>query len=192
MKRLTRFGIAFLLAAALAGCSSAPSPVADSSAVIGEALPAPSVAPLPMSAGVSLPVNGSSAPRATAGAAGLVPVSFELGRKTFRRGDSITITEVLASSPHLAPGDRVIVRGTYVLASEERAILSISLTTSQQTGPTRVSPTQMMKVRQGEGDFEVSHQINHEGRLHLSLRPETGSAFGDVYFGTAAQMRGMR
>ncbi len=47
--------------------------------------------------------------------AGLVTAPFSTSHAQFAAGDAITITEVLASSPNLAPGDLVLVRGTYTL-----------------------------------------------------------------------------
>ena len=51
----------------------------------------------------------------TFGADEISMVPFELGPKHFRDGDLIVIEHVEASSPHLAVGDKVTVRGRYVL-----------------------------------------------------------------------------
>jgi hypothetical protein len=126
-------------------------------------------------------------------AADLAPVAFQLGKTNFKRGDSITITEVQATSPQFAPGDRVVVKGTYVLASAENATLALFLTTFGRSPSTRTSPTQVTKAREGRGEFELSCQVNDVGALHVSFYPAGGgSSFGEIYFGTAAQMRQMR
>ena len=53
--------------------------------------------------------------------AGLSSIPFVTSQAQFTGGDSITIQEVLASSPNLAPGDSVVVRGSYTLRSQAAA-----------------------------------------------------------------------
>jgi hypothetical protein len=117
-------------------------------------------------------------------------VPFELGPKQFREGDLIVIEQVLATSPHLAVGDKVTVRGRYVLKSEERARLCLYLTTSDGAGPEPDFPTQKTEVTKGSGSFELAEVLRHPGHLHLSFYQSPGGRrFGTVYFGTAQQVK---
>src|SRR4051812_22050088 len=86
--------------------------------------------------------------------AGLSSISFSTSQAEFTGGDSITIREVLATSPRLAPGDRIVVRGQYVLRSRDAAALGLSLSTSGPSGPTLVDPSSRMQITAGGGTFE--------------------------------------
>jgi hypothetical protein len=100
---------------------------------------------------------------------------------------------VLANSPNLAAGDRVVVRGQYLLASKERATLLLALTQPEGAGRESVSPAQMMKVERGTGAFELAYEVKHTGVLNLTLYGfADGKPFGGVYFGTKPQMDGIK
>ena len=62
------------------------------------------------------------------------PVPNTVSIKSFRGGDSITITEVQAASPDLKSGDKVIVRGHYILASQPKASLCLFATAVEGPG----------------------------------------------------------
>ncbi len=116
---------------------------------------------------------------------------FELGPKHFRDGDLIEIEEVRAASPLLAVGDKVTVRGRYVLNSEERARLCLYLTSAAAAAEPDF-PNQTAVVTKGSGSFGLAEVLRHPGHLHLSFyRMPDGKRFGTVYFGTAQQMKGI-
>ena len=116
------------------------------------------------------------------------PISFRITSQQFEPGDSITIKEVLASSPDLKVGDTVIVRGTYFLRSRDDASLGFFLTTKGPSAATKVSREQRALAGAGSGTFELKHIVPSEGRLHVSFYPRSGgSSFGGVYFGPAGK-----
>ena len=124
---------------------------------------------------------------------GLANIPFVLGPKKFKTGDSIVIEQVLANSPNLAAGDRVVVRGQYLLASKENATLLLVLTQTGGAVSENVSPTQMMKLERGTGSFELAYEVRHTGVLHLTYYGlADGKPFGGVYFGTRPQMDGIK
>src|SRR5262249_12595233 len=55
-------------------------------------------------------------------------VAFELGASYFADGDKITIEEVHGTAETFAPGNIYSIKGTYTLASHDRAILLASVT----------------------------------------------------------------
>jgi hypothetical protein len=117
------------------------------------------------------------------------PVSFALGLQKFADGDSIVIREVLASSPSMDVGDTVVVRGEYILQSQDRANLGLSLTQTESHEPTKVVPAGNTLVKNGHGGFELTCEVRQVGCLHITFSslPERKS-FGTVYFGTAEQL----
>ena len=116
-------------------------------------------------------------------------VAFVLGPKYFRTGDAITIEHVASTSPNLAVGDKVTVRGRYTLASEEKAQLCLYLTTAASVGPEPVSRTQKAEVGKGSATFELAETVKHPGHLHLSFYDGGGKRLATVYFGTEQQMK---
>ena len=124
---------------------------------------------------------------------GLANIPFVLGPKKFKAGDGIVIEQVLANSPNLAAGDRVVVRGQFLLASKENATLLLVLTQTEGAVNENVSPTQMMKLERGTGAFELAYEVKHTGVLHLTYYGlAEGKPFGGVYFGTKPQMDGIK
>lgn len=122
--------------------------------------------------------------------AALQSVAYVEGPRFFREGDSITIAELLASSPQFNVGDTVKVRGHYTLSSKPQARLSLFITATKNGGATPIAPQQTMKVLQGSGEFVLSETIREEGRLHLTFYdPDGGNPFGGFYFGTDQQMQ---
>ena len=95
----------------------------------------------------------------------LSTAAFALGPKHFRGDDAITIESVSATSPNLAVGDKVTVRGRYTLASEEKARLCLYLTTDNTVGAEAESPTQKTEVKKGSGTFELTETVRHPGHL---------------------------
>jgi hypothetical protein len=125
---------------------------------------------------------------------GLVEVPFSTSRVQFAVGDGITIRQVLASSPRMEPGDRVVARGDYRLGSRDSALLLFTLTQNAPGATERVAPTSRMTVNAGAGTFELEYTIQQPGSLHVSFYPaESGSVFGGIYFappGTASETGG--
>src|SRR5271168_455742 len=98
-------------------------------------------------------------------------VPYELGPQHFTDGDQIVIEQVVATSPELAVGDKVTVRGRYVLDSKEKAQLCLYVATSYAVGAEPVLPTQKMNIGKGSGSFELAEVVKHPGHLHLSFYP---------------------
>ena len=73
------------------------------------------------------------------------------GVQFFRPGDSITITEVKATSPDLKAGDKVIVKGHYTLASEPKASLCLFATATKGSGKSTNSSRTDNRHHQGTG-----------------------------------------
>ncbi len=144
---------------------------------------AQSIAPLPLS---SPPVVAKPAGESSA----VVAVEATFGNKFFRQGDSISITEVKATSPDLKPGDKVIVKGRYTLSSAPEASLCLFLTAAKGPGRSRIHPEQRLKIAKGEGEFELSETLQYDGYLHVAFyAAPQGKPFGGMYFGTAKQMK---
>jgi len=107
-------------------------------------------------------------------------------------GDLITITEVRGPSDTLAVGNTYEVRGTYKLASHDKALLAVHVMTEGRPrephsgaprGKQLPLPGQTMTIDKGEGNFTL--QVNYwtVGRLHVSLYPvEGGSSFAGTLF----------
>lgn len=115
-------------------------------------------------------------------AASLPSIPFATSQAQFANGDSITIQEVLASSPTLEPGVTFIVRGTYTLQSADAAILGISLTTTT-TVSVPSQPTARRQIARGTATFEMEYTIQFAGSVYLALSPATGggNSFGRIY-----------
>jgi hypothetical protein len=120
-------------------------------------------------------------------------IQVTVGVKFFRDGDSITITEVKATSPDLKTGDKVIVKGHYTLASKPKASLSLFETAKKGPGEAEIRPEQRIGISNGLGEFELSTTLEYDGYLHVTLYsvPE-GKSFGGLYFGTAKQMEDIK
>lgn len=113
-----------------------------------------------------------------------------LGPKAFRDGDFIEITDVVATSPRLEPGDSVTVRGRARLTSRPHAKLSLYLTQTESGGATESDVSQTTPIDRGLHKFKLKTVIKHRGMLHLTFYdPASGQPFGGVYFGTAKQMK---
>lgn len=113
-------------------------------------------------------------------------VKFEQGATRFTNGDKITIVEVRGTADTFRPGDVYWIRGTYTLASHERATLAAYTTarnTAEGTGPSL--KIQSTVVDQGSGTFTLILPMSCHGWPHVSFYPaEGGESFGGNYFGT--------
>ena len=111
------------------------------------------------------------------------------GVKFFKDGDSITITEVKATSPDLKTGNKVIVKGRYTLSSKSKASLSLFATDKKGPGKGEIRPEQKIDISAGQGEFELSTTLEYDGYLHVTFYSiAKGKPFGGLYFGTAKQM----
>jgi hypothetical protein len=100
-------------------------------------------------------------------------------------GDTIRIVEVRGPSDTLAVGNTYEVRGTYKLVSQDRAILTVNVTTdARQPHEQHPSlPRQKMIVEKGEGSFTLQFHMWHEGMPHVSFYPVSGGqGFAAHYF----------
>jgi beta-lactamase regulating signal transducer with metallopeptidase domain len=113
-------------------------------------------------------------------------VHFEQGASKLLDGDRIDITEVRGTAATMAPGNLYWIKGTYALASHDRASLMASVTAalaSEGTGPTL--KTQSVDVTKGRGTFTLLYAMICKGWPHVSFYPKgNGSDFGGTYFGT--------
>ena len=117
----------------------------------------------------------------------LSSVSFLVGKQQFNSGDSIVIDEVLATSPKLEVGSKVVVRGHYRLASSGKARLGLFVTHLSPAGKDVTAPSQVARIEGASGSFELSCDITYEGSPHVSFYPAPGGeSFGGVYFSAAA------
>jgi len=100
-------------------------------------------------------------------------------------GDLITITEVRGPSDKLEVGKTYEVRGTYKLASQDKAQLMVHVTTEGKQ-PHESHPAltgQKVIVEKGEGSFTLRFQMWHEGKPHVSFYPaKGGNSFAATYF----------
>jgi beta-lactamase regulating signal transducer with metallopeptidase domain len=113
-------------------------------------------------------------------------VPFEVGEKKFLNGDEITILEVRGTADTFATENIYWIKGTYTLASHEKAQMLASITT---TGPSPSSgrgfKAQNLIVDQGTGTFTLFLPMSCTGFPHVSFYPaEGGNDLGGVYFGT--------
>jgi beta-lactamase regulating signal transducer with metallopeptidase domain len=102
-----------------------------------------------------------------------------------RSGDAITIDEVRGPSDEWTVGNTYEVRGTYKLASREKAMLGafVTIPASQRDVHAKSLPEQMIAVSKGEGRFVLRFHMWQEGRPHVSFYPAAGGgSFDSVYF----------
>ncbi len=99
-------------------------------------------------------------------------VKFEQGATRFQEGDKITILEVRGTADTMIPGNTYRIKGTYTLASHDRATLAAYTTASRAangTGPTH--KVQSTVVNRGTGTFTLVLPMSCEGWPHLSFYP---------------------
>ena len=84
------------------------------------------------------------------------------------------------------PGNIYWIKGTYVLASHDRATLAAYTTARDpQDGKSRSWKVQTTKIEQGHGTFTLFLPMSCDGWPHVSFYPAGGgSGFGGNYFGT--------
>jgi beta-lactamase regulating signal transducer with metallopeptidase domain len=162
----------------------------------------------------ALKVSGNEAARPLTPAASEFPyaVGFDQGATRFLNGDKISIQEVRGTADMFTPGNIYWIKGTYTLASRDRAILLASITVtdwaeimrpldlavrsdsidpSKATGavPGRATgvelKVQRTVVNRGTGTFTLFLPMSYRGLPHVSFYSfENGEGFGGNYFGT--------
>ena len=113
-------------------------------------------------------------------------VKFEQGATRFEDGDKISIVEVRGTAETFIPGNIYWIRGTYTLASHERATLAAYTTAMDRENATGYSfRVQSTVVDHGNGTFTLFLPMSCRGWPHVSFYPaEGGEGFGGNYFGT--------
>lgn len=112
-------------------------------------------------------------------------VRVVVGKTYSHNGDRITVDEVSGPSEKFLEGNTYEVRGSYVLASRDRAMLAafVTISASQPETPHELSPDQKMKITRGEGRFTLRFHMWHPGDPHVSFYPDGGGeSFGGIYF----------
>ena len=102
------------------------------------------------------------------------------------KGDKITIVEVRGTADTFKPGNTYRIKGTYTLASHDRAMLA-AYTTAMDAANGTSTPlkVQLTVVDQGDGTFTLYLPMSCRGWPHVSFYPaEGGGDFGGNYFGT--------
>jgi RNA polymerase sigma factor (sigma-70 family) len=113
-------------------------------------------------------------------------VDFQQGATRFLAGDKITILEVRGTADGMAPGNLYWIRGTYTLASQDRAMVAAFTTaTSAEEGKSATLKVQTAIVNRGNGTFTLFFPMWCKGWPHVSFYPADGGGdFGGSYFGT--------
>jgi hypothetical protein len=112
-------------------------------------------------------------------------VQFEQGASRFLNGDKITITEVHGTAGTFAPGNIYWIKGTYALASHDKAVLLAATTAADSRfGTGNTFTVQQAFVERGTGAFALFLLMSCQGWPHVSFYPSEGGDFGGTYFGT--------
>jgi len=110
-------------------------------------------------------------------------VKFEQGATRFLDGDKITIVEVRGTAETFTPGNIYWIKGTYTLASHDRAMLAAYTTARDAAEGTGSSyQPQMTNVTKGTGTFTLFLPMSCRGWPHVSFYE--GESFGGNYFGS--------
>ena len=113
-------------------------------------------------------------------------VRVEQGATRFLDGDKITILEVRGTADTFAPGNIYRIKGTYSLASHDRATLAV-YTTAMDAENARSTPLKVQStvIDKGDGTFTLFLPMTCRGWPHVSFYPaDGGDGFGGNYFGT--------
>lgn len=114
-------------------------------------------------------------------------VRFERGASRSLDGDEIKVLEVRGTADTFRPGHLYWIKGTYKLASHDRAKLAAFTTAKDaKNGRSSSFEVQMTEVERGEGTFTLFLPMTYRGWPHVSFYPaENGESFGThCYFGT--------
>jgi beta-lactamase regulating signal transducer with metallopeptidase domain len=113
-------------------------------------------------------------------------LKIEQGATRFLDGDKITIVEVRGTAETFTPGHIYWIKGTYTLASHDRAMVSAYTTAMDAANGTNVPlKVQSTVVNKGNGTFTLFLPMSYRGWPHVSFYPAGGGGdFGGNYFGT--------
>jgi hypothetical protein len=113
-------------------------------------------------------------------------LNFEQGATRFLEGDKITILEVRGTAETMTPGNIYWIRGTYTLASHDRAMVAAFTTAmNSRDGSGATLRVQTAVVNRGNGTFTLFLPMSYKGWPHVSFYPaDGGESFGGNYFGT--------
>jgi beta-lactamase regulating signal transducer with metallopeptidase domain len=113
-------------------------------------------------------------------------VPFQQGAIRFLKGDRVTILEIRGTADSFKPGNIYWIRGTYSLASHQKATLAAYTTARDAKDGKGISyGVQTTTVDQGDGTFTLILPMSCRGWPHVSFYPaDGGSDFGGNYFGT--------
>jgi hypothetical protein len=106
-----------------------------------------------------------------------------IGKASFPRGDSITITSVERWP------DRMVAKGRYHLVSADSALLALEMTTTNNGGAVPLDAVQQKEIFKGRGDFTLINYHQIPGLPHVNMYPtdSTNGAFAELYFGTQTE-----
>jgi beta-lactamase regulating signal transducer with metallopeptidase domain len=111
-------------------------------------------------------------------------VQFTLGKTQMIPGDQITITQVRGPTDAIALGQVYQIKGTYTLASRDRAVIAVYVTAKyREDGIGRPQSIQSIHVTRGSGDFTLDLPMRCEGWPHVSMYAD-GEDSSCLYFGT--------
>jgi len=113
-------------------------------------------------------------------------VRFEQGASKLPDGDKIDITEVRGTASKFTPGNIYWIKGTYTLASRDKAMLLAATTAADSKfGTGGTFKVQQAIVDRGTGTFTLFLPMSCQGWPHVSFYPaEGGGDIGGTYFGT--------
>jgi beta-lactamase regulating signal transducer with metallopeptidase domain len=113
-------------------------------------------------------------------------VHFEQGASRLLKGDKIDIVEVRGTAPTMMPGNIYWIKGTYRLASHDRAsLMAVVTAASAADGWGNTLKVQTALVNKGAGTFTLFLPMSCKGWPHVSFYPaEGGGDLGGTYFGT--------
>jgi beta-lactamase regulating signal transducer with metallopeptidase domain len=113
-------------------------------------------------------------------------VRFEQGASKLPDGDKIAITEVRGTASSFTPGNIYWIKGTYTLASRDKAVLLAATTAADSKfGTGSTFKVQQTIVDRGTGTFALFLPMSCQGWPHVSFYPtEGGGDIGGTYFGT--------
>ena len=113
-------------------------------------------------------------------------LKFEQGATRYLDGDKITIQEIRGTSDTFSPSNFYQIKGTYTLASHDRATLAAYMTAREAAdGRSTPSKVQSTVVNRGDGTFTLILPMTCKGWPHVSFYPaDGGDSFGGNYFGT--------
>ena len=107
---------------------------------------------------------------------------FEQGATRFLEGDKITILEVRGTADTMTPGNIYWIKGSYSLASRDRAMVAAFTTArSAADGKGPYLKVQTTIVNRGDGTFTLFLPMSCKGWPHVSFYPADG---GEISEGT--------